>query len=145
MMTRIALLLCATVSILGCATTGKLDDMLGSWKGQSVDVAIERWGPPDKEYPLQSGGKMLQWTKGGTTVIPGYTYSTPQTTYENGTATANGPNGPAQASYNSTKTTYAQQQSSDTTIHFGCTIRLAIDASSRIQSWQYSGNYCKKE
>ena len=36
-----------------------LGDKMQSWVGQPRDTLVQKWGPPDKEAPLQDGGTSL--------------------------------------------------------------------------------------
>jgi hypothetical protein len=62
-------LLLAGLALAGCATTNRYERMLQSWVGASADDLIETWGPPSAAAPLGDGGRILEWSWLGGTVV----------------------------------------------------------------------------
>lgn len=142
-MKRIVYAAALLTSLSGCATTAKYEAKLNSWVGQPADSLVMAWGPPASSYPLQNGGQVLQYSGQRTLPIGGYTYTTPQTTYTNGTVNAYGSRGGyANANYSGTSTTYVQQQTPVYNVNLTCTTTFSVDASGYIVSWRYQGNDC---
>jgi hypothetical protein len=130
-------------SLYGCATTSGYEAVLQSWIGDSTDHLVSVWGPPQEQYALNGGGKLLQYTRSGQVVLPGVTTYQPVTTVSNGNATAFGTAGMATATYNGTSTSYVPQTSEPTVIHQECVTRFTADSTGRIVRWAWQGNACR--
>lgn len=141
-MTKVLFACVAVLLLAACATTGKYKVALNSWVGASADRLVSSWGPPDSSYRLSDGGQVLQYSRGGNVQMPGYTYTTPQTTYENGTASAYGTYGSAYGTYSGTSTTYVQHHTAGINIHLSCVTRFTVNASGIITNWAFQGNNC---
>lgn len=138
------LFVCATAALLvGCATTGKYKAVLNSWVGSSADSLVSSWGPPNSSYRLSNGGEVLQYSRAGNIHMPGYSYTSPQTTYQNGNISAYGTNGSAYGSYAGTSTTYVQHHAAGYNIRMSCVTRFTVNASDIITRWSFQGNACK--
>lgn len=134
---------CVLAGLLaGCATTGKYKAVLASWVGSPADNLVSSWGPPDSSYRLSSGGEVLQYSHQGNIYMPGYSYTTPQTTYQNGTVSAYGAYGSAYGSYSGTSTTYQQHQTAGYNIHMSCVTRFTVNSNGIITRWAFQGNAC---
>jgi hypothetical protein len=129
--------------LTGCATTSGYEAVLQTWVGDTTDHLVSVWGIPQQQYPLDGGGKVLQYVRTGQVVIPGMTTYQPVTTVTNGNATAFGNAGMATANYNGTSTTYVPQTSDPTVIHQECITRFTANASGRIVHWAWQGNACR--
>jgi hypothetical protein len=135
---------CVAMGLLaGCATTGKYKAALDSWVGSSADSLVSSWGPPESSYRLSDGGEVLQYSRQGDMHMPGYSYTTPQTTYQNGSVSAYGTGGSAYGTYNGTSTTYVQHQTAGFNIHMSCVTRFTVNPSGIITRWSFHGNACK--
>jgi hypothetical protein len=129
--------------LAGCATTAGYEAVLQTWLGDSTDHLVAVWGIPQQQYPLDGGGKVLQYERSGNIVLPGVTTYQPVTTYTNGNVTAVGPGGMASGSYDGTSTTYVPHTSDPTLIHQTCITRFAADSNGRIVRWAWQGNACR--
>jgi len=127
----------------GCATTAKYEKILGSWVGSHVDDLAISWGPPQSSFPLSNGGKVIEYVHSNNARVGGYTYTTPQTTYNSGTASVYGSSGSAYGTYSGTSTTYVQKQSPVYNIHMYCKTRFTIDINGIINKWNWQGNNCR--
>ncbi len=59
-MHRILFAFALMVTVSGCASHVELKDVVASWKGSSIDVAIKKWGYPTKEKTIL-GQKAYMW------------------------------------------------------------------------------------
>ena len=59
----------ALACLLGCATTGRYEDVLDSWKGNEISRLNESWGPPSSTQDLSNGNKLYIWLKSGNSVV----------------------------------------------------------------------------
>jgi hypothetical protein len=140
---RILILTTILILVAGCATTAGYEAILNTWLGENSDHLVSVWGPPDSEYALRDGGKVLMYAHARTIMLPGFTTYQAQTTYTSGTVSAMGTGGYAQGTYNGTSTTYVPQTTAPTPIEMSCTTRFSTDASGRIVNWAWQGNACK--
>src|SRR3546814_10352470 len=64
-MRRIRVLLISTAFILlaGCATTENYERILQHWVGAHADRLVTAWGPPDSQYTLSDGSRVLQYSR----------------------------------------------------------------------------------
>jgi starvation-inducible outer membrane lipoprotein len=129
----------ALLLLTGCVSYG---EKLQSWQNQPVASLVSSWGPPQSFYELPDGGQVIQYSRSGNMVLPGATYTTPQTTYHNGTASAYGSGGYANANYNGTSTTYVQHQNPDIDIALSCVTQFTVSPSGYIVSYTWRGNNC---
>lgn len=141
-MTKAICVCVAALLLAACATTGKYKAVLDSWVGSSADSLVSSWGPPDSSYRLSDGEQVLQYSRGGNLHMPGYSYTTPQTTYENGTVSAYGTNGSGYGNYSGTSTTYVQHHTQGFDIQLSCVTRFTVNASGIITHWAFQGNNC---
>ena len=63
MKTKIIITACFILTTYGCAG-GYAQDMQ-SWVGAPSDAVLSQWGPPDRDYPMSNGGKILEFSQGG--------------------------------------------------------------------------------
>lgn len=131
-----------TLLLGGCATTANYEAILQSWVGKPIDSLVSSWGPPQSGFRLSDGGQVLEYSDQRNMQMPGYTYTTPQTTYQSGTASAYGSGGYASGTYSGTSTTYVQQQTQGYNIPLRCTTRITVNPSGIITSWAWQGNNC---
>ncbi len=135
---------CAAMALLtSCATTGKYKAVLDSWVGSSADNLVSSWGPPDSSYRLSNGGEVLSYSRADNIHMPGYSYTTPQTTYQDGSVSTYGTYGSAYGNYSGTSTTYVQHQTAGYDIHMSCVTRFTVNPSGIITRWSFQGNACK--
>lgn len=95
MLKQLGLGLAAAALLLGCATTGKYEAKLNSWKGHDISSLMQAWGPPSNQYALPNGSHMYTWLwVGGTRVVSApigdYRVTTANTAWCKTTMTANG-------------------------------------------------------
>ena len=133
----------AMLALGGCATTANYEAILQSWIGQPVDSLVASWGPPQSSFQLNNGGQVLEFSDQRNMQMPGYSYTSPQTTYHSGTASAYGTGGSATGTYSGTSTTYVQQQTPGYNIALSCKTRITVDSNGIITNWAWQGNNCK--
>lgn len=129
----------AMLAMAGCASYG---ERLEPLRGQHVSALVGAWGPPQSSYQLPDGSQVLQYARRGNMVLPGATYTVPQTSYTNGTASAYGGGGYASGNYYGTTTTYVQQKNPDLNIALSCTTNFTINPDGYITGFNWSGNNC---
>ena len=132
-----------SVVLSGCATTANYEKILSSWVGSNVDNLVMSWGPPVNSYPLSNGGKVLEYSNQRNVQIGGYTTTTPQTTYNSGSANVYGTGGSAYGTYSGTSTTYVQKTTPVQNIAMQCTTRFTVNAQGTITNWAWQGNDCR--
>ncbi len=142
MIKSIGVVLALALLFAGCATTANYEAKLQSWVGQPVDNLVASWGPPESSYTLTNGGRVLQYANQRNMQIGGNTYTTPQTTYNAGTANIYGTGGYATGTYSGTSTTYVQQQAPTYNIALTCVTRITANSSGIITNWAWQGNNC---
>jgi hypothetical protein len=118
----------------GCATTAKLELALDSWIGSSEDSLIESWGAPQRSYKMSSGKKIVEYIKGRSVPIGGWSTTVPETTYHTGSV--------GNTTYDGMSTTYKTETSPVTILNFSCKTSFIIDVSGQIETWRYEGNNC---
>ena len=128
----LVLLLCLGLS--GCATIAKYEAKLNTWVGASEDSLIASWGVPDKIYNMRDGKKAIEYVHRNTVQTGGYTYTTPQTTYESGKI--------GDQSYSGTSTTYVRETEPIRKYRLSCKTSFIINNSGIIESWHHQGNNC---
>jgi hypothetical protein len=127
----------------GCATTANYEAILQSWIGQPVDNLVSTWGPPQSSFTLSNGGQVLEYSDQRNMQMPGYSYTTPQTTYQSGNVSAYGSGGSAYGTYSGISTTYVQHQTPGYNIALSCKTRITVDSNGVITNWAWQGNNCK--
>ena len=137
------LALVAAIGISSCATTANYEAILETWVGAHADKLVASWGPPQGYYELGSGGKVLEYANQRTASIGGYSYSSPQTTYHSGSASAYGSGGYAYGNYSGTSTTYVTKTTPKYNISMSCKTRFTTNSAGVIVSWAWQGNDCK--
>jgi len=128
----IVLLLC--FGLYGCASTAKYEAKLNNWIGSSQDSLVASWGVPNKTYDLDSGKKAMEFVHKETVQTGGYTYITPQTTYQSGTI--------GNKSYRGTATTYATETMPAQNYKLSCKTTFILNNSGKVESWHHEGNNC---
>ena len=118
----------------GCATTAKYEAKLNTWIGVSEDSLIASWGVPDKTYEMRDGKKAIEFARKNTVQSGGYTYTTPQTTYESGKI--------GDQSYSGTSTTYVTTTEPIRKYKLFCSTSFIINSSGKVESWHHEGNDC---
>ena len=128
----IALLLC--LGLCGCATTAKYEAKLNNWIGASEDSLVASWGVPNKTYNMPDGKKAMEYVHKETIQSGGYTYATPQITYQSGTI--------GNKSYSGTSTTYVTETMPVQNYKLSCKTSFMINNSGKVESWHHEGNDC---
>jgi hypothetical protein len=125
----------AMVALLsGCATTAKYEAKLNNWIGASEDSLVAAWGVPNKTYNLPDGKKAIEYVHKETIQSGGYSYATPQTTYQSGTI-GNKP-------YSGTSTSYVIETTPVQNYKLSCKTSFIINNSGKVESWHHEGNDC---
>jgi hypothetical protein len=132
----------AAVATAACATTAKFEAKMNSFIGQPEAAIVGMYGPPQASYTMGNGARVLQYTRGGTLMMPGAQTMQPVTTNTNGTMTLNRGLQQTTGSYTSTSTTYVPQQTPATPITLWCTVNFTLDASGTVRGWSANGNHC---
>jgi hypothetical protein len=128
----LVLLLC--LGLYGCATIAKYEAKLNTWIGVSEDSFIASWGVPDKTYDMRDGKKAIEYVHKNTVQTGGYTYTTPQTTYQSGTI--------GNETYSGTSTTYVRETTPVQKYKLSCKTSFIINNSGKVESWHHEGNNC---
>jgi hypothetical protein len=126
------LLLC--LGLFGCATTAKYETKLNTWIGASEDSLIASWGVPNKTYNMSDGKKAIEFMHKNTVQTGGYTYTTPQTTYQSGMIGGR--------SYSGRSTTYVTETEPVRKYKTYCKTSFIINNSGRVESWHHEGDDC---
>ena len=134
--------LLAVLVFSGCATQAKFQAKMDNFIGQSERVVVGTYGPPQNSYVLSDGSKVIQYTRGGSVIIPGTTTYKPVTTNTYGNVTLHQGLRTTTGAYNQTSTTYVQQQAPSTPINLSCTVNFTIDKDGIVQRWNAEGNHC---
>lgn len=133
-MKKLIYLFVLAILLSGCATTAKYETTLNTWIGVSEDSLIASWGVPHKTYNLSDGKKAIEYVYKDTVQTGGYTYTTPQTTYQSGTI--------GNKSYSGTSTTYVTEMEPLRTYKSYCKTSFVINNSGKVESWHHEGNNC---
>jgi hypothetical protein len=146
-MNRFVFLFLSVAVLTSCATTANYEAVLNSWIGAPADRLVASWGPPESEYKLSDGGKVLVYSRERTVQTGGYTQTrrVPKTTYTTGTVSAYGSGGGyANANYDQTSTTYETQTRTTPvrTYTKTCKTRFTTDWLGYIKYWAWEGNDC---
>ena len=128
----IALLLC--LGLCGCASTAKYEAKLNNWIGVSEDSLVASWGVPNKTYNMSDGKKAMEYMHKETVQTGGYTYTTPESTYQSGTI-GNKP-------YSGTSTTNVTETMPVQNYKLSCKTTFIINNSGKVESWSHDGNNC---
>ena len=78
-MKRIILL--AILLTTGCATTANYEKILQTWVGSPVDSLVRSRGPPQSQYELSDGGKVIEYSSSRSGTVGGYTTYETVSTY----------------------------------------------------------------
>ncbi len=141
-MKRAILLLVATGVIAGCATTAGYEEVLNAWVGFHIDDLVSSWGPPQGSFKLSDGSMVLEYTQTRNVQMGGDTYSSPQTSYHSGLASAYGSTGSAYGTYSGSTTTYVQKQTPTYNLNLWCKTRFTANPNGIITKWRWQGNNC---
>lgn len=133
-MIRKIICLALLLFLSGCATSAKYKALLDTWLGSSEDALITSWGPPQSVYTMSNGKKCIEYNRETNMQMGGYTYTTPQTTYYNGTV--------GNAFYSGTATQYVTQQAPVYNVPLWCKTSFIVDSCGAVESWRYEGNHC---
>lgn len=134
-MKKTCLLLLSLVLLGGCKTTEGYRILCDSWIGEHSDKLLSIWGPPQNEYPLSDGGKVLEYIRTRNVQTGGYSYQVPQTTIHQELS----PWGLHQG----TSTTYVEKDVPVQNLTFKCITRFTVDEVGIIKAWSFEGNDCK--
>lgn len=129
--------------VAGCATTANYKKICQSWIGYPEDKLYMSWGLPQEVRELDNGVKIISYRRSRNMQVGGYSYTTPQTTYNSGNVSAYGRGGYAHGSYSGTSTTYVQRQTPVYNVNKYCDTVFAINKTGHIVKWSFSGNDCR--
>ncbi len=123
-----------TLVVAGCATERAFVDSMNAHVGSSVESIVSQLGPPDSEYKLPGGGKVMTYTHARNIQTGGYTQYVPDQTTTTGmigntpyTAQSNGLRAVQTPVYN---------------IELSCTVNFTIDSEGIMRRWASRGNNC---
>ncbi|MDY0029904.1 MAG: hypothetical protein RBR86_08200 [Pseudobdellovibrionaceae bacterium] len=122
-----------------CQTAEGYRQQLEAYRGMSEQFLVQDWGVPNNSYELNNGGKVLQYRRDDTYVVPGATTFSPQTTYNTGNIYGN--NG-LYGSYSGTSTTYTQSQAPDVVIRNFCETSFMLDQKRVVVDYTFAGSGC---
>lgn len=128
------IIIAAALLLGGCATVKKYEAKLNTWVGADENALIASWGVPNKEYQLSNGKKAIMYVHKDTIQTGGYTYITPQTTYQTGTI--------GDKSFTSTGTTYVTETSPVFNYNEYCKTTFIFAKNGRVEKWQHEGDNC---
>lgn len=121
------LLILAILLITGCATTANYEKILQTWVGSPVDNLVRSWGPPQSQYELSDGGKVIEYSNSSTATMGGYTTYQSVTTYN----------------YDGTYSTSSVPTTTPTyNVQYSCRTIFDVDENGTITSWRWEGNNC---
>jgi hypothetical protein len=118
----------------GCATAQGFRDLMDSWIDNPVGDLVQAFGPPQSQYTLPDGSRILSFTQSSTRHMGGNTTTTPVTT----SGIVYGAGGPTSFS----ATTYQTTTSPSYTVSRSCTVNFKIDSRGMVRSWQATGDMC---
>lgn len=119
-------------------TTVGFEQAMNSYMGGSVADLVGRLGPPQNEYTLPDGTKILSYTRTSSMELGGYTHTVPVTSNTTGTIG----NGLRSTNYSATTTTYQQVQAPVTNVALWCTVNFTVSGPGMVMRWQSNGNNC---
>lgn len=141
---NIVLAFVAAIGVSSCATTANYEAILNTWVGVHADRLVAAWGPPQGYYELANGGKVLEYVAQRTVSVGGYSYTSPQTTYHSGSASAYGSGGSyAYGNYSGTSTTYVTKTTPRYDVPISCKTRFTTNSAGIIVNWGWQGNDCR--
>lgn len=143
-MTRHSHLALAAAALLlsACATTQKFEAKMNRFIGQPEAAVVGTYGPPQAAYQLADGSKVIQYTRGGTVMLPGATTYVPVQSSTTGTMTLNRGLAQTTGNYTQQTTTTAPVQGAGTPLTFSCTVNFTIDPAGVVRQWAAQGNHC---
>ena len=118
----------------GCASTAKYEAKLNNWIGASENSLVAAWGVPNKTYNLDNGKKAIEYARKNTVQTGGYSYASPQTTYQSGMI--------GDKPYSGTSTTYVTEIEPVQKYKLSCKTSFIINNSGKVESWHHEGNNC---
>lgn len=131
--------LAAALLITACATEAGYEEALDKWVGHHVDHLVEKWGPPHRAHTLTGGGQVLAYEKNRKTQLGGYTYTTPETSYQSGTTWSHSG---GYGSYSGSSTTYTTQTTPVYDLDLRCVTTFTVNAEGIVTKWGTQGNNC---
>lgn len=121
-MLKTILVMTLLLSIIGCATTEKYEEVLDSWVGSDIQELINSWGYPENSYKAPNGNKVYVYKNDGSVHIPGQTTVTNQVVGDNVYSTTN--------------------TSAGVTVDYNCSTYFETDTYGKIVTWSWKGNNC---
>lgn len=136
------LLIVALTGLAACATPGKFRDKMDGFIGGSEARLVANLGAPQSSYNLQDGGRVLQFTRSTSMVLPGATTTEAVRSNTQGNMTVQQGLRQSTGNYSQQTTTYVPVKGPDTVIPLSCTVNFVVDARGTVQSWSSTGNHC---
>lgn len=124
---RFAIIFAATI-LAGCATAEKFTVKMNRFIGQNEVVLVSYYGPPQSSYAASGGVRVLQYTRGGQTILPGATTYDAVTTNTTGNAAVYQGMQQATGTYSQKSTTYVPRQLPPTVVSYSCTVNFTVGA-----------------
>jgi len=59
------------ITIPGCMTTQKMNEIMASWKGSHFSELVATWGPPDQILDAGQGNRIITWRQMRSCTFPG--------------------------------------------------------------------------
>lgn len=140
----------AALGLSACATAEKFNARMNGFIGQPQAAVVARYGLPEATMQLPGGETIMQYTRGGTMVVPGVTTYQPVVSNTTGTITTPRPIGPGvvgqtTSQFDARTVTYQAQQSPATHLQMWCTVQFTVNAAGIVRSWSAQGNHCVAE
>ena len=92
-----------------------------------MDNLVRSWGPPQSQFELSDGSKVIEYSNSSTGTVGGYTTTQPVTTYN-----LDG----------SISTTYVSTTTPSYNVQYNCRTIFDVDINNIITSWRWEGNNC---
>ena len=134
----LAVLVTAFAGCAGMPTEKGFQQAMDGHIGANVGQMIADLGPPQSEYLLPDGSKVLQFKQARTVQVGGFPTTTAVTADTRGTVS----NGTGFGNFTANTTTYVPTRTPMQDIAMHCTINVTVDPKSVVTAWKAQGNHC---
>lgn len=121
--------------IVGCATPWRFRETMDAMVGVSMSELVSRMGPPQREYPLPDGTRVLQYSESRAMEIPDFQTTRTVTSTTQGRVSPYG-------TFDAETVSHVPVAQPPTTVHLSCTINITIDPQGVVRRWSSQGNHC---
>lgn len=128
-------LIALALVLAACATREGYEARLNQLIGQPADQLIQLWGPPERDYPLQNGNKVLSWRRSRTETTGGAVTYQDVVTTESGTTSAG-------TTYEGRKVSQVPVVTPVQSREVECRTNLTVDPAGIIRAWSFEGEDC---